>query len=131
MKITLRKGLPYVTVTLTFRDKQIDLEDTLLDTGSAGSVFATDRLAKVGLQYEPNDSLYTIRGIGGAEFVFVKRIDRLTVERLAVENFEIEAGALDYGFEIDGILGMDFLTAVGAVIDLDRMEIHAATGTEK
>ena len=126
MKITLRRGLPYITVTLTFHDERVQLENILLDTGSAGSVFATDKLAPVGLKYEPSDPLYTIRGVGGAEFVFVKRIDRLMIDRLSVQDFEIEVGALDYGFEIDGILGMDFLTAVGAVIDLNRMEIRAA-----
>jgi len=31
---------------------------------------------------------------------------------------------MDYGFPIDGILGMDFLTSVGAIIDLDMMEIR-------
>ena len=126
MKITLRRGCPYIIVTLTFRDERVQLENILLDTGSAGSVFATDKLAPVGLKYEPSDPLYTIRGVGGAEFVFVKRIDRLMIDRLSVQDFEIEVGALDYGFEIDGILGMDFLTAVGAVIDLNRMEIRAA-----
>lgn len=28
---------------------------------------------------------------------------------------------MDYGFEINGIVGMDFLKSVGAVIDLDKM----------
>lgn len=30
---------------------------------------------------------------------------------------------MDYGFEINGILGMDFLKKVGAVINLHEMEI--------
>ena len=68
-----------------------------------------------------------IRGIGGAEFVFVKRIDRLSVGELQVSDFEIEVGAMDYGFAIDGILGTDFLLQVGAVIDLSRLEIHRAS----
>ena len=33
---------------------------------------------------------------------------------------------MDYGFEIDGIIGMDFLTQVGAVIDLARLEVRLA-----
>jgi hypothetical protein len=127
MKIVLRNGLPYVTATLIFQDRQIELENVLLDTGSAGTVFSTDKLAQIGLEYEPSDLLYTIRGIGGGEFVFVKRLDGLKVAQLAVEDFEIEASALDYGFEINGVLGTDFLTTVGAVIDLASMEVLAAT----
>jgi hypothetical protein len=31
---------------------------------------------------------------------------------------------MDYGFPIDGILGLDFLSEVGAIIDLKEFEIH-------
>lgn len=30
---------------------------------------------------------------------------------------------MDYGFEIGGILGMDFLRTAGAIIDLDALTI--------
>ena len=30
---------------------------------------------------------------------------------------------MDYGFEINGILGMDFLTSIGAVINLRELNI--------
>ena len=66
-------------------------------------------------------------GIGGAEFVFVKRIDRLSVGELQVSDFAIEVGAMDYSFAIDGIIGTDFLLQVGAVIDLARLEIYRAS----
>lgn len=33
---------------------------------------------------------------------------------------------MDYGFEIAGILGMDFLTASGAVIDLSELTLTFA-----
>ncbi len=31
---------------------------------------------------------------------------------------------MDYGFEINGIIGMDFLKKVGAIIDLDKMIVY-------
>ena len=31
---------------------------------------------------------------------------------------------MDYGFDIDGIIGMDFLVEVGAIVDLSRLEIY-------
>jgi hypothetical protein len=46
---------------------------------------------------------------------------------LQINDFEIEVGAMDYGFEIDGIVGMDFLTQVGAIIDLAKSEIYQAS----
>jgi hypothetical protein len=45
-----------------------------------------------------------------------------------VDDFAIEVGAMDYGFSLDGIVGMDFLLQVGAVIDLSRLEVHQASG---
>ena len=127
MNIQVRDGLPYVTVTLLYSGQQLDLANVLLDTGSAGTLFAADQVLAVGLQYEADDTVQRIRGIGGAEFVFVKRVDRLSVGELQVSDFAIEVGAMDYGFAIDGIIGTDFLLQVGAVIDLSRLEIHRAS----
>ena len=38
--------------------------------------------------------------------------------------FELEFGELDYGFKFGGILGMDFLRAARAVLDLDALTIE-------
>ena len=126
MNIQVRDGLPYVTITLLHGGQQLDLANMLLDTGSAGTLFAADQILAIGLQYEADDPVQRIRGIGGTEFVFVKRIDRLSMGGLQVSDFAIEVGAMDYGFAIDGIIGTDFLLQVGAVIDLSRLEIHRA-----
>jgi hypothetical protein len=62
------------------------------------------------------------RGVGGGvEFVFTKRVDRISVGELRVDGFEIEIGVMNYGFDIDGILGMDFLVRAGAVVNLGRV----------
>jgi len=106
-----------------YGDRQITLENVLLDTGSAGSIFPTDQLLTIGLQYEAEDYVYRVRGVGGTEFVFAKLVDQLALGELQVEGFEIEVGLMDYGFEIDGIIGMDFLTKVGAIVDLERMQV--------
>lgn len=124
MKIQLENGLPYVTIALTYRGQQIMLEKVLLDTGSAGTVFSADKVLVVGLKLDAADFVHRIRGIGGTEFVFTKRVDRLSMGELQVSDFEIEVGAMEYGFEIDGIVGMDFLLQTGAVIDLTQMEIR-------
>jgi hypothetical protein len=55
--------------------------------------------------------------------VFSRRIDYLAVGDRALNGFEVEIGGMDYGFEIKGILGMDFLTRAGAVLDLRELTI--------
>jgi hypothetical protein len=124
MKIRLQDGLPFVAITLGHRGQEILLENVLLDTGSAGTIFSADKVASMGVQYEPEDMVHRIRGVGGAEFVFTKRIDLIQLGDLDVKSFEVEIGAMDYGYEMDGIIGVDFLMQIGAVIDLANLEIR-------
>lgn len=103
MKIQLREGLPYIIASLEYRDQRIELLNVLLDTGSRGSLFSTDRLLTIGLQYEPNDMVHRIRGVGGSEFVFTKQIGRLVLDELQVENFEIEVALVHEAQEVIGL----------------------------
>ena len=61
MNIQVRDGLPYVTVTLLCGGQQLDLANVLLDTGSAGTLFAADQVLAVSLQYEADDPVQRIR----------------------------------------------------------------------
>jgi len=126
MRIRIKNGLPYISATLIHQSQRVTLTNVLLDTGSAGSIFSTDKVAGIGLTYEPDDFVHRIRGVGGSEFVFTKWVDVLKTGDLKVAGFEIEIGAMNYGFDMDGIIGLDFLTKVGALIDLDHMELRLA-----
>lgn len=126
MKLWFEHGLLYVSATVSYQRRRLELNKVLLDTGSAATVFSVDQMLQIGLDYAADDAVHRIRGVGGAEFVFTKQVDCLAVGTLTVEQFEIEVGALDYGFEIDGIVGLDFLMQVGAVIDLSQMEVRLA-----
>ncbi|ETI88492.1 hypothetical protein ONV75_04755 [Clostridium sp. LQ25] len=37
---------------------------------------------------------------------------------------------MDYGFGIDGIIGVDFLKEIGAIIDLEQMKIYSRSDKE-
>jgi hypothetical protein len=123
MKIRLEHGLAYVEAILTFRGRSLLLRDTILDTGSSGTIFAADRLLEIGVVPEPPDTLHRLRGVGGTEYAFTKRLDLLALGDTKVFDFEIEVGAMDYGFPADGILGLDYLLRTGALIDLRRLEL--------
>ena len=64
--------------------------------------------------------------MGGHEHVFVRKIDRFAIDGRGLEGLEIEMGELDYGFHFGGILGMDFLRAAGAILDLGALTIEFA-----
>lgn len=124
MKIRLEHGLAYVEVILTFRGRSLRLGDTILDTGSSSTIFAADRLLEIGIVPEPSDALHRIRGVGGTEYAFTKSLELVTVGEMKIPDFEIEVGAMDYGFPADGILGLDYLLRTGALIDLRRLELR-------
>ena len=124
MQLRLKDNLPYVTVTVGYRGEVAKVTDVLVDTGSASTILAADSLVDIGVEPLPDDVLHTIRGIGGVEVVYLRQVDFLEVGASKVADFEIEVGGMDYGFEIRGILGMDFLQVAGAIIDLRAIQIH-------
>src|SRR5690606_21250136 len=123
MKLRIRYGLPFITCRLEQHGRQVQLENVLLDTGSAASIFSADMVLVIGLKLEPDDEVRRVRGVGGSEFVFQKVVDRVQAVSLLAEAFAIQVGAMDYGFNIDGILGMDFLKHTGAIVDLATLEL--------
>lgn len=129
MKLRMRGGLPFVTAAVTAQGQRVILRDVVLDTGSVGMVFAADALARIGLVPEPDDSLHRIRGVGGVEYVVAKQVSELRVGPLRAQNFAVELGGMDYGFALDGILGLDFLRQTGAVINLQTLTLtrHSRT----
>lgn len=113
-----------MSVTLRHKGREITMPEVLLDTGSTGSVFSSDVAAEIGISAEPMDILHRIRGVGGTEFVFAKKIDSVAVGDVSVENFEVQLGTMDYGFPLQGIIGTDFLIETRATIDMGSRELR-------
>jgi predicted aspartyl protease len=126
MLLTLRDNLLFTTVTVAYQGITMDIQHVLVDTGSAATLLAADSVAAIGIVPLPQDALHTIRGVGGTEVVFTRRLDYLQVGECRLTGFEIEVGGMDYGFELHGILGMDFLMQAGAILDLPAMTITFA-----
>lgn len=55
----------------------------------------------------------TSREFGGIEAVFIRQVDRIQVGERQLRGFEIDVGIMDYGFAINGLLGMNFSASVG------------------
>ena len=106
-----------------YNDQSISLNNILLDTGSASSVFSADHLLDIGIKPHPDDMLCRVVGVGGSEFVFSKSLDCMRLGHLSVDNYVVEVGALDYGFGIKGIVGFDFLLKTQAVIDMRALSL--------
>lgn len=123
MQLSLKHNLPFTSVSVAYEGQEVEVDHVLVDTGSASTIFAADIVATIEIAPLPDDVLHTIRGVGGSEVVFSRVVDYIQVGDRRLTSLEIEVGGMDYGFEISGILGMDFLAEVGAIINLQDMRI--------
>ena len=123
MKLTLKFGLPFVEVVLIHKSKRVHLSNVLIDTGSASTIISADIAFDLDLTPEPFDKIRRIHGIGGVEFVYEKFIDGITLDAVVVSHPRVQVGTMDYGIEINAILGVDFLAASKVIIDMGKMTI--------
>lgn len=121
MNINIKNGLPFVESELMHEDIIVKLENVLLDTGSASTIISTDIAIDLGLGPSPEDELFRIRGVGGSEYVYEKSIEGIKLGTTVVSNLKVDIGAMNYGFDIDVILGMNFLISSGLIIDINKM----------
>jgi hypothetical protein len=127
MNIVEDCGLPFVSVTIVFRGKELTMDKVLLDTGSASTLFHADLVRDIGVVPEGDDVVDTIRGVGGVEYVYTKILDAIHFDGENLEQFQVEIGSMDYGIEIDGIIGYDFMKAAGIFIDTKLMIVRVGS----
>jgi predicted aspartyl protease len=128
MQLTLKDDLPFTSIRVAYRGSEMEIPNVLVDTGSATTILAAREVARIGIVPESSDMLYVIRGVGGVETVFTRQVEYLSVGQRRVPGFEIEVGGMDYGFEINGILGMDFLLRTGAILNLRELSLEFFDG---
>ncbi|KPA16184.1 hypothetical protein MHK_003605 [Candidatus Magnetomorum sp. HK-1] len=124
MKLEILYNLPFISIEVSYKGASINISNILIDTGSASTILAADSVKEIGIQPDDNDIPYSIRGVGGSEIVYRRCIDYIKADALSIENFDVEIGGMDYGFDINGIVGMDFLVQSNAIIDLHQMLLN-------
>jgi hypothetical protein len=69
MKIRLHDELPFISAKLIHGGRVVELENVLLDTGSAATLFSVDKVAEIGIKPALDDIVDRMFGVGGTEFV--------------------------------------------------------------
>ncbi|MDT3428824.1 hypothetical protein J2Z22_004418 [Paenibacillus forsythiae] len=100
MNITEEYGLPFVRIVIAFRGKELELNKMLLDTGSASTLFNADLVQQIGME-------------------------AIHFDGHSISHFQVEIGSMDYGMEIDGIIGFDFMKVIGLIIDTNEMTVSS------
>lgn len=122
MNLYVQQRLLFTTVQLEHSGQSLVSDRVLVDTGSAATLFQTEILESIGLIYAPDDEIHEVFGVGGSELVFQKRIEKIVCGELIVNDFSVDVGWLDYGIQLSGIVGLDFLPATRAILDLGLLE---------
>ncbi|MDA3130285.1 retropepsin-like aspartic protease [Aliibacillus thermotolerans] len=120
-KLFVEDGLLLTDIFLTFKGKSLLIKRVLVDTGSGSTVVSSDIAESIGIIAEENDTIYRISGVGGSEFVYSKQIDLIRIGEKEVKNFSLEIGAMNYGFDLNGIIGLDLLQQIKAIINIDQL----------
>lgn len=112
-------GLIFCSLDLTINNDKLHLDNVLVDTGSATTLINSDYIAVDGT--EIIDNAY---GVGGYETILDKHIDLFKINESIINDFNISLGEMDYGIELDCILGLDALKALNADISIKNMSME-------
>ena len=118
MNINIEHGIPFIKANFKHNNNEIVVSNILIDTGAASSIISVDIALEIGLTPSPTDIIHRVRGVGGYEYVYEKVIESITAPNIDISNFLVEVGDMDYGFNINAILGTDFLRRAKAKIDM-------------
>lgn len=111
--------LLFCSLDLTLNNQDLHLKNVLIDTGSATTLINADYILLDG-----NEKIKNARGIGGCERILVKNFDTLTLNNFVLNNIALSIGDMDYGIDIDLLIGLDFLKILNADISMKNMTVE-------
>lgn len=125
MKVELKAdGVLYGSLTITHRGKCVTIDNMIVDTGAAESLLSKDSVETLFEQFEPDDIIHWVRGIGGREPAVQRRIDCVHFDTFRTENFRLDLMDLSEYEGMNGLIGLDILLAGNFIIDLKRQEVY-------
>lgn len=113
IKLRQENKLLLCELELTINEQILTLKNVLVDTGSATTLINSDYV-----KVDGTEIIDTIYGVGGYETILTKHLDIFKINEYMIENFQIDLGNMDFGIALDGILGLDVLTMLGANINI-------------
>ncbi len=96
------------------------LPRVLIDTGSGSTVVSADLAKSIGIVA----GIYRISGVGGSVFVYSKTVGSVTIGDMQVKTFDLEIGAMNDGFDLDGIIGLDLLQQLKATLNIEQLLLY-------
>ena len=124
-KLSYKNGLLYASLEIMINEKLIKIDDVIIDTGAFHTIILTDYLENYEVEFSEDDELVKSSGYGGLQMSSVrKKVDKVKIGDIFVENVKIDFGEIDPFERINGLIGLDFLRSAGTVIDLVELTMY-------
>jgi predicted aspartyl protease len=124
MKIEFQEGLLFTSINISFRGKSKTIKNIVIDTGAAESIISPDVVEEIGIFAESDDRINSFYGVGGSlHNFFTKQVEEIQLGQVKLNKVKMDFGMIDPNGHINGLLGLDLLMKLGAVIDLKRLTL--------
>ena len=122
MDIEFRNGLLFTSLEITFQGMKKMINDIVIDTGAAETLISPDIVEEIGIVAALTDRISSFYGVGGSlHNFFSKEVDRICLGSIDIINAKLDFSVIDPAGDINGLLGLDLLMEMGAVIDLKKL----------
>ena len=119
IKLHYFNQLLFCKLDCKLNNEDLHLDNVLIDTGSATTLINADYI-----NFDGTDTVQEAYGIGGSEKILNKQFSDLQINEFTLNNISISVGDMDYGLNIDMLLGLDLLKSLNAIVNLDTMQLE-------
>lgn len=124
MKLEFRDGLIFTSIYITYKGAVKEIRNVVIDTGAAETIISPDVVEDIGIIAEANDKINSFYGVGGSlHYFYSKEIDKVSLGEANLNKIKMDFGVIDPKGYINGLLGLDLLMNIGAIIDLGELAI--------
>lgn len=128
MNFRYEKGLIWITIVIEYNGKKVQVDNCILDTGSATTAIDID-LVEFDYEKQPS-TVKRLKGIGGGTQEVVGQLaERIIIGDLGIANIEVEFGDIKADLGINGFIGTDVLKHFDFFIQFSTNEILFAQHT--
>ena len=124
MEVEYKGGLLFTSIGISFRGNSKIIHNIVIDTGAAESIISPDVVEDIEIFAEQEDSINSFYAAGGSlHNYFSKKVQEVSLGKVGLNDVRMDFGVIDPKGYINGLLGLDLLMKIGAVIDLSRLSI--------